>query len=257
MTSKRGVVVTVTGKGGTGKTTLVSLMLKLLLRNDGKKILVVDADPATNLPDVLDAPVAVTVGMVATQLKKKIAGDEIPPDMDKKSLLEGLIMQVLVEKPQFDLLAMGRTEGEGCYCLLNNLLTDIIDTLAKNYDLVLIDMEAGLEHLSRRTARDVDVMFILTDPSKMGFQTVKRIRDLVNEVHIKFKKLYLVGNTFPESAVEMLKEESENLGVELAGIIPADNNVVLYNIAGKSLLDLPNDSPAFTAVKRILDKAGF
>ena len=257
MTSKRGVVVTVTGKGGTGKTTLVSLMLKLLLRNDGKKILVVDADPATNLPDVLDAPVAVTVGMVATQLKKKIAGDEIPPDMDKKSLLEGLIMQVLVEKPQFDLLAMGRTEGEGCYCLLNNLLTDIIDTLAKNYDLVLIDMEAGLEHLSRRTARDVDVMFILTDPSKMGFQTVKRIRDLVNEVHIKFKKLYLVGNTFPESAVEMLKEESENLGVELAGIIPADNNVVLYNVAGKSLLDLPNDSPAFTAVKRILDKAGF
>ena len=255
MAARQGIIVTVSGKGGTGKTTFTALMLKLLLKIDGKKILVVDADPATNLPDVLNAPVAVTVGMVATELKKKIAGDEIPSDMDKKSLLEGLIMQVLVEKPQFDLLAMGRTEGEGCYCLLNNLLTDIIDTLSKNYDLVLIDMEAGLEHLSRRTARDVDVMFILTDPSKMGFQTAKRIRNLSNEVHIKFQKRYLVGSTFPENAVEMLKEEAESLGVELAGIIPVDTKVILYNVAGNSLLDLPNDSPAVIAVKNILDKS--
>jgi len=256
MEGKKGIVVTVTGKGGAGKTVFTALMLKLLLERDGRKVLVVDADPATNLPDVLATPVTMTVGMVATQLKKKIAGDEIPPEMDKKSLLEGLVMQVLVEKPEFDLLAMGRTEGEGCYCLVNNLLTEIIDTLSKNYDIVLMDMEAGLEHISRRTARDVNVMFVLTDPSKMGFQTARRIIGLANEVHIKFQKIYLVGNAFPENAVEMLKEEAEKLGVELAGVIPVDRDVVLYNVAGNSLLNIPDDSPAVIAVREILKKVG-
>jgi len=198
--SEKRLVVAFTGKGGTGKTVLTALALKLLLKQGRKNLLIVDADPATNLPDVLGIKIDKTVGMVATELKKKIGeADQIPPDIDKKSLLEGLILQTLVETPQFDLLAMGRTEGEGCYCLVNNLLTHIIDTLSKNYALTLMDMEAGLEHLSRRTDRDVDILIVVTDPSKMGIETARRIKELAKEVHIKFHKIYLVGNMIPQT----------------------------------------------------------
>lgn len=256
MAVKKGLVISVTGKGGSGKTVLTALMLKLLLKHNGRRLLVVDADPSTNLPDALATPVGKTVGMVATELRRKISGDEIPPEMDKKSLLEGLVLQVLMEKPEFDLLAMGRTEGEGCYCLVNNLLTEIIDTLSKNYDLTLMDMEAGLEHLSRRTARDVDIMFITTEPSRMGLQTAKRIRDLTEEVHVKCRKIYLVGNMFPPTAYESLQKEAEALGIELIGVIPTDSNVADFNLAGKSLLALPDNSPAVMAVQRIMETAG-
>jgi len=249
-------VVAIAGKGGTGKTVLTALILKLLLRHNGRKILVVDADPATNLPDVLGMPLKKTVGMGANELKKRIGRDEIPPGVDKKGLLEGLIMQTLVEAPKFDLLAMGRTEGEGCYCLVNTLLTDIIDTLSKNYDLTLMDMEAGLEHLSRRTDRDVDIMIVITDPSKMGLETAKRIRDLAKEVHIKFQKIYLVGNMFPSDTGETLQKQAESFGIESGGVIPVDPNVANFSMIGRPLLELPDDSPAVVAVEKILEKTG-
>lgn len=255
-TSKGRLVVAVAGKGGTGKTVLTALILKLLLKHNERKILVVDADPATNLPDVLGISLEKTVGMGANELKKKIGSDEIPPGVDKKGLLEGLIMQTLVEAPAFDLLAMGRTEGEGCYCLVNTLLTDIIDTLSKNYDLTLMDNEAGLEHLSRRTDRDVDIMIVVTDPSKMGFETAKRVMDLAREVHIKFQKIYLVGNMFPAGTEETLQKKAESLGIELGGIVPVDPNVSNFGIEGRPLLELPDDSPAVVAIEKILEKIG-
>jgi len=254
--SKGSLVIAIAGKGGTGKTVLTALTLKLLLKHNGRRILVVDADPATNLPDVLGMSLENTVGMGANELKKKIGSDEIPPGVDKKGLLEGLIMQTLVETPKFDLLAMGRTEGEGCYCLVNTLLTDIIDTLSKNYDLTLMDMEAGLEHLSRRTDRDVDIMIVITDPSRMGLETARRIRDLAKEVHIKFQKIYLVGNMFPAGIGETLKKQAESFGIELGGIVPVDPNVVNFGMVGRPLLELPDDSPAVVAVKKILEKIG-
>jgi len=254
--SKSRLVIAIAGKGGTGKTVLTALTLKLLLKHNGRKILVVDADPATNLPDVLGMSLEKTVGMGANELKKKIGSDEIPPGVDKKGLLEGLIMQTLVEAPKFDLLAMGRTEGEGCYCLVNTLLTDIIDTLSKNYDLTLMDMEAGLEHLSRRTDRDVDLLIVITDPSKMGLETAKRIKDLAKEVHIKFQKIYLVGNMFPPGLEETLPEQAESFGIELGGIIPVDPTVANFSMTGRPLLELPDDSPAVMAVEKILEKIG-
>lgn len=249
-------MVAIAGKGGTGKTVLTALTLKLLLKHNERRILVVDADPATNLPDVLGMSLESTVGISANELKKKIGSDEIPPGVNKKGLLEGLIMQTLVEAQKFDLLAMGRTEGEGCYCLVNTLLTDIIDTLSKNYDLTLMDMEAGLEHLSRRTDRDVDIMIVITDPSKMGLETAKRIRDLAKEVHIRFQKIYLVGNMFPPGIEETLQKQAESLGIEFGGIVPVDPNVTNFGMAGKPLLELPDDSPAVMAVEKILEKIG-
>ncbi|MEM4251315.1 MAG: AAA family ATPase [Candidatus Bathyarchaeia archaeon] len=250
------LVVSVSGKGGSGKTTVTALMLKHLIESGNIKILVIDADPATNLPDVLGITVKKTVGMVEDELRRKLERSEIPPTVTKKELLEGQIHSILVEAEGFDLLAMGRSEGEGCYCSVNYLLTSIIDSISRSYDLTLMDMEAGLEHVSRRTDRDVDVMLIVTDPSRMGFQTALRIRDLADEVHIGFKKVCLIGNQFPVEAEEKLRAKAAEVGLEFAGLIPRDDNVSSFNIAGKPLLDLPGDSPAFVAARKIARQIG-
>ena len=251
------LVISVSGKGGTGKTTVVALILKILLNNIHKgikRILIVDADPAVNLPGVLDIPIDSTVGMAADKLKKRIERGTIPVSMSKRDLLEAWVFETVVETPQFDLLAMGRSEGEGCYCYVNSVLTKILDTLSENYSITLMDMEAGLEHLSRRTDRDVDIMLVVTDPSKMGFETAKRIREIAEEVHIDFKEIYLIGNQFPLEMENSLNEKAEEIGLKMAGIIPQDTNIMNYNILGKPLLSLPNDSPAVKAVEKIVMK---
>ena len=180
MSSDGKLVISVSGKGGTGKTLTTAMLLKSLIRETKKDILVIDADPATNLPDVLDVPIEKTVGMISHDLKKKIDKGTISYTTSKGDLLESWVHDILVEDDRFDLLAMGRGEGEGCYCFINSVLTRIIDVLSKNYDITLIDMEAGLEHFSRRTDRDVDTLLIITDPSKMGFETARRLKELTN-----------------------------------------------------------------------------
>jgi CO dehydrogenase maturation factor len=246
-------ILSVSGKGGAGKTVLTALMLKVLLNRGKSNILVVDADPSTNLPETLGVEVERTVGdVVNVEFKGKVERDELPPEVDKKAFLEGLILQTLAEQPSFDLLAMGRLEGEGCYCLVNHLLTDIIDRLSGGYELVLMDMEAGLEHVSRRTDRDADIMLIVTDPSKMGFQAAMRIHEIAQKVHIKFRRMCLVGNMFPDD--ESLRLQLNTLGMEVVGIVPSDPNVASFNLQGKPLLDLPDDSPAVLAVEQIVDR---
>lgn len=252
MAEKR--VISVSGKGGVGKTTVAALLLKLLLKDSGKSILVVDADPATNLPDALGVKVEKTVGMVVDELRKKISDGGISTAVSKEGLLEAWIYEVLVETPKFDLLAMGRSEGEGCYCMVNHMLTKILDAISKNYDVTLMDMEAGLEHLSRRTDRDVDVMLVVADPTKMGLRTALRIKELAREVHINFKEMFLVGNKVPKDLEDSFSKEAENLGLKLAGIIPIDQNVLNYSLLGKSLLNLPEDTPALKAMEKILGK---
>jgi len=250
---KRNLVIAVSGKGGVGKTTTTALMIKILSEQKNRRsILAIDANPDTNLPDLLGTSVNKTVGTVTDDLKKAIEKDEIPFGMTKEAILESRIFEILKETPNFDLLVMGRGEGEGCYCPVNAFLAHIIDRLAKNYDLTLMDMEAGLEHLSRRTDRDVDIMIIVTDPSSMGIQTAKRIKELAKEVHIKFKKTYLIGNRFKPEMENTLKEEAQKLGIEFAGIIPPDENVSTYNMTGKPLTQLPNNSPALLSMKKIL-----
>jgi len=166
---KKGLVIALSGKGGVGKTTATALMAKILSEsNPEKNILVIDANPDSNLPDLLGIPVKRTVGTVTDDLKKALEKSEIPPTMTKEDILETRIFEILLETPGFDLIVMGRGEGEGCYCAVNAFLAHIIDRIMGNYDLTLMDMEAGLEHLSRRTDRDVDIMITVTDPSSMG-----------------------------------------------------------------------------------------
>jgi len=252
---KRNLVIAVSGKGGVGKTTTTALMIKILSEEKNRRsILAIDANPDSNLPDLLGTSVNKTVGMVTDDLKKAIEKNEIPIGMTKEAILESRIFEILKETPNFDLLVMGRGEGEGCYCPVNAFLAHIIDRLAKNYDLTLMDMEAGLEHLSRRTDRDVDIMIIVTDPSSMGLQTAKRIKELAKEVHIEFKKTYLIGNRFNPQMENTLKEEAKKLGIEFAGIIPPDENISKYNLTGKPLTQLPDKSPALLSIKKILTR---
>ncbi len=250
------LVISISGKGGTGKTTVTALLLKWLIQNTEKISLVVDADPATNLPDVLGVELQRTVGQSSKDLKDKIEAGTLSPTLSKKDVIEANVFQTLVEEDRFDLLAMGRSEGEGCYCFVNNMLTRILDTLTRNYEVALLDMEAGLEHLSRRTDRDVDSMIIVTDPSKMGLETARRIKEIIDEVHIDIKHIYLVGNRFTPDLEELLQKTADDIGLEYGGIIPVDENVVAFNLTGKPLLDIPDDSPAYKAVGNLAKKIG-
>lgn len=252
---KTNLVIAVSGKGGVGKTTITALMVKLLSEAKKTSMLVVDANPDSNLVDVLGLSVTKTVAM-ATEELKDIERAKIQHGMTKERILESRVFGVLKDMPSFDLLVMGRGEGEGCYCLVNAFLSRIIDTLSKKYDVTVMDMEAGLEHLSRRTDRDVDIMIIVTDPSFMGLQTAKRIKELAPEVHIEFKKVYLIGNRFSPNMESTLKQEAEKIGIELAGVVPHDENVFKHNLTGKPLTDLPPESPALVSVKRILTHIG-
>ncbi len=253
---KSNLVFSVSGKGGTGKTTIVALMIKILSERKGRSILAIDADSDSNLSNVLGAPVTKTVGNVTSEFKESIVKGEVLPTMIKKDILEYRIFEILNETPSFDILAMGRSGGEGCYCAVNDFITDIIDAISKNYDLTIIDMQAGLEHLSRRTDRDVDVMIVVTDPSSLGFQTARRIKELAKEVHIEFKKIYLVGNRFKPEMESMPKDEAAKMGIEYAGNIPHDENVLKYNLEGRPLVELPPESPALAATKNILIRIG-
>ncbi len=252
---KKGLVMAVSGKGGVGKTTTTALMAKVLSEsNPDISILVIDANPDSNLAEVLGIPVSRTVGNVTDDLRISLEKSEIPPTMTKEDILETRIFEILHETPNFDLLVMGRGEGEGCYCPVNAFLARIIDRLSKNYDLTVMDMEAGLEHLSRRTDRDVDIMLVVTDPSSMGLMTAKRVKEVAKEVHIEFKKFYLIGNRFKPELEPMLKAEAEKIGYEYAGTMPQDDNIFTYNLTGKSLLSLPPDTSAIVALKQILNR---
>ncbi|MFX1581292.1 MAG: AAA family ATPase [Promethearchaeota archaeon] len=254
------LVVSVSGKGGTGKTTITTLLLRTLLHHTKHQLLVVDADPVMNLPAMLNLFVETSVGEAATQLREDIDAGSVPAATSKQDRLEGEVYEALVEGDQFDFLAMGRTEGEGCYCFVNRVLTQILDTITTNYDVTLLDMDAGLEHLSRRTDRNVDVLIIIIDPSKMSFDAAVRIKELAKEVHIDFKRIWVIANRFPSSMInetsDSLEQRLANEGLDLAGIVPANDQIVEFNLKGRSLLELPDDHPAVLAIDKIAKRIG-
>jgi CO dehydrogenase maturation factor len=245
------VIIAVSGKGGTGKTLVSSLLIKSLT-NTGKDILAIDADPDSNLPEALGVDVHKTVGDVREELKEDTAKGRIPVGMNKWDILDYKIMESIIETPSFDLLVMGRPEGSGCYCAVNNMLRRIIENLSSNYDVIIIDTEAGLEHLSRRTTQNVDMMLVVTDKSKRGMLTAQRIGQLAEELEIKFQELYLVVNRVnPENEEEILKKARET-GLDIAGVIFEDEEVTQYDIEGRPLVELPDESNTVKTVSGIL-----
>lgn len=247
------MIIAVSGKGGTGKTLVSSLLIKAL-SNTKKDILAIDADPDSNLPEALGVDVHKTVGEVREELKEDTAKGKIPAGMNKWDILDYKIMESIIETPNFDLLVMGRPEGSGCYCAVNNMLRRIIENLSSNYDVIIIDTEAGLEHLSRRTTQNVDVMLVITDKSKRGILTAQRIGQLADELEIKFQELYLVLNRVNTENEEEILEKAKETGLDVAGVIYEDDEVTQYDIEGRPLVELPDESNTVKAVSGILSR---
>ena len=247
------MIIAVSGKGGTGKTLVSSLLIKAL--SDTKKdILAIDADPDSNLPEALGVDVHKTVGDVREELKEDTAKGNIPTGMNKWDILDYRVMESIIETPNFDLLVMGRPEGSGCYCAVNNMLRRIIENLSSNYDMIIIDTEAGLEHLSRRTTQNVDVMLVVTDKSKRGMLTAQRIGQLADELEITFQELYLVLNRVNAENEEEILKKAKETGLDMAGVIYEDDEVTQYDIEGRPLVELPDESNTVKAVSGILSR---
>jgi CO dehydrogenase maturation factor len=247
------VIIAVSGKGGTGKTLLSSLLIKALSEK-GKDVLAIDADPDSNLPEALGVDVSKTVGDVREELKVDTAKGNIPKEMNKWDILDYKIMDAVIETPKFDLLVMGRPEGSGCYCAVNNILRKIIETLSKNYDYIVIDTEAGLEHLSRRTTQNVDTMLVVTDKSKRGILTAQRIGELAKELDIKFNEMFLVVNRITPNNKDIILKKAQETGIEIIGTIYEDGEVAEYDVEGIPLVNLSDDSDSVVAVSKIVSR---
>lgn len=260
---KKAFVVAVSGKGGVGKTTISALMLKYIADNfPNKSVLVVDGDPASNIPEVLgfEMDINKTISKVTYNLKQKIEKSELPPGYDKNLALQAEIRNIIYEVDMFDVLILGRGEGKGCYCFINNLLKTILDPLEESYELIFMDMEAGLEHLSRRTDKNVDELIIVTDMSKMGFNTLERIIEVAKEVHLEFKKFWVVGNRFEKDSESILIKYTEelkakhNVNMEFAGFVPQNSEIQQANLRSQPIFNIDTNNPAYLAVSSIADK---
>ena len=241
-----GKVIAMAGKGGTGKTTLSALVIRYLQKKGLKPILAVDADPSSNLVDALGLKVNKSLGTAREDFFE--TKGNLPPGMTKETYLEMRLHEILVESSGLDLLVMGRPEGPGCYCYANNILRRHLDLLIKNYPFVVMDNEAGMEHLSRRTTQGVDYLLFLSDYSLKGIRTVGKIRGLIDELKLSVKEKHLVVDRAPNGLDPVFSQEIETLGLNLLGTIPEDAIVAEYEMKGRPLLDLPDDSPAVQVV---------
>lgn len=247
------LIIAVSGKGGTGKT-LVSAILVKILSKTGKDVLIIDADPDSNIPEVLGLDVDKTIGDVREDLKKDINNGNISPGTNKWDILDYKIMESIVETQNFDLLMMGRPEGSGCYCAVNNMLRKIIENISSNYDYIIIDTEAGLEHLSRRTTQSVDTMLVVSDSSKRGLHTASRVGKLADELEISFDNIYLILNRIKEGNEEEIAKIANDTGLEIIGLIHDDKEIAEFDLEGMPLIDLPDDNESVKVLKEVINK---
>lgn len=248
-----GTTLAVAGKGGVGKTSFTALVIKSLIEAKNKPILAIDADSNSNLHEVLGIREPKSVGCVREDTRKM--GDNIPGGMTKDRFMEYQIQACLEETSTVDFMAMGRPEGSGCYCLANNILRDIIAKLTSNYKYVVVDNEAGMEHLSRRTEEEVDHLFIISDPSPRGLRTVGRIIELVDELGGRIHNKHLIisrAQTTLENMPESVRKEIEKLPFEPLAYIPQDDALVELDMAGKPLVGISSDSVSYKAVDAML-----
>jgi len=243
-------VIAVTGKGGTGKTAIAALLVKYISEKT-PNVLAVDADPDSNLPDALGVEVEKTLGDVRELFQ--ITRDELGT-VDKESWLEGKVFEVIEELEGYDLLVMGRPEGEGCYCFVNNLLRGILKRFMRHYDYVIVDCEAGLEHFSRKTIESADYVIIVTDTSRKGLKTAKKIKDLVKELNLNFKEMFLVGNKVNgEEAKRIIKDFARMEGLTLLEILPYDERVAELDMKGEAIVNIPDGCEFARKVRCIAD----
>jgi len=241
--------IAVSGKGGTGKTTLAGMIIRFLLDKGKGPILAVDADSNSNLNEVLGVKIRSTIGEARETMKK-----DVPVGMTKDIWFEYKVQEALTEARGFDLIAMGRPEGPGCYCAANTLARKCLDLLTGNYQYIVIDNEAGMEHFSRLTTRDVDLLFILSDSSQRGILTASRIRDLIHELDLRIVREVLVINRVRGESGSEIYEEVKKQHLELGGVLPMDEEVYRYDSEGKPTFQLPLESKAVQSARRIFEK---
>lgn len=235
--------IAVAGKGGTGKTTLSGLLIRYLVQNRGGKILAIDADPSANLNLVLGLPLTQTVGDIREDARTGAA-----PGQTKQDWLSYAVRMAVEEGADYDLLAMGRPEGQGCYCAANHMLRTIIDGINAGYDYVVMDNEAGMEHLSRRTTRDLDHLLLVTDASLRSLVAAETMLALSKELEINVRHTHLVINRIQEEVPPALRDKAAGMGIPLLAALPFDPMIAEFDGMGRPLVELPADAPISRAV---------
>lgn len=241
-------VIALAGKGGTGKTTVAGLLVRALRRDGRDPVLAVDADPNSCLD--------VAIGLRATRTVSDVLDEsrglrDVPGSMPKPTYVEYQLEDCLAEGRGVDLIVMGRPEGQECYCSANQMLRTFMDRMIGSYPTVVVDNEAGMEHLSRRTTRDIDLLLVVSDATLAGARASRRIAELVGELHLPVKRIAVVVDRAEELAEPVARILTDD-GLHVAGFVPHDPLVVEQELAAASLLDLPDDAPAVRAVERIL-----
>jgi len=247
--------IAIAGKGGTGKTTVAALLIKFLLQKG--LVLAVDADPSTNLSQALGLPLddTKTVGRIREKMAEDVSKDRLSPDIAKPEYLFSKIVESLIESKGFDLLSMGRPEGPGCYCASNEFLRASLDKLVKDYkyNYIVMDCEAGMEHISRQTTRDVDVLLIMSDPTIKGVTTAARMKKLIEEMRSNVGKVGLVINRVRGELSSEMKKAIDESGLQIIALIPEDPNMGNLEMKGTPVTELPQDSPLRLKIKEIAE----
>jgi CO dehydrogenase maturation factor len=244
-----GYTVALGGKGGTGKTTIAGLLIRYMIDHGMKPVLAVDGDSNSNLNEVLGVSLEETLSDARETMKTNV-----PVGMTKDIFMEMKLEQSLVEGEGFDLIAMGRPEGPGCYCAANNLLSNLIERLIKNYDYLVIDNEAGMEHFSRLTQKDIDLLILVSDPSRRGLSAACRIADLVRSLPIKVAETILVVNQLETKPASWPPEVLKTFDEEHIVMLPSDHLLAQYDFEGKPTSTLPDDAPMMKAARSLFDR---
>ena len=249
--------IAVAGKGGVGKTTTCGMIIDYLCKKRSGPILVVDADANSNLNEVLGVEADITLGQIREEMAQAEQKGTIPAGMTKADYAEMKFNDALIEQDDFDMLVMGRTQGKGCYCYVNGVLKTQVDKYAKNYSYLVMDNEAGLEHVARGTLPHVDTMLLISDCSRRGIQAVARLAEMIGEMELKPGQMGLIVNRAPGGILNAgIQEEIEKHGLKLFGVLPQDEAVYNCDCEGEPSAQLPDSDPMKTALKGIMQSIG-
>ena len=254
-----GHIIAVAGKGGVGKTTLTGLLIQYLYESGKKPVLAVDADANANLNEVLGVEIECTLGELREEIERAGVDSryQIPAGITKQAYLETRLADAITEEDDYDLMVMGRTQGQGCYCFVNGLVQTQIQKLQSHYPYVVVDNEAGMEHISRGLIPTMEIAILVSDCSRRGVQAAGRIAALMKELNFKPKTVGLIVNRAPEGKLDAgTMEEVEKQGLKLLGVVPQDQDVYQYDCDGKPIVRLPKDSPVRSALHDIVQKLG-